>query len=116
MADPLTDLEQRLATYSEQLDTKQQASAAELEALTKTKDRSLIAKLVVGLFCLASLLALIFLWWGAGRENLPWDVAAEKLIQLLSSIILPVVTLVIGYYFGTEKALNDDAGNAGDQV
>jgi len=32
-----------------------------------------------------------------------WKDAAEFLVKTLSSVLLPVVTLVIGYYFGKEK-------------
>jgi hypothetical protein len=32
-----------------------------------------------------------------------WKDAAKFFIDLLSSVLLPVVTLVIGYYFGKEK-------------
>ncbi|MEX2628737.1 MAG: hypothetical protein WD341_02280 [Tistlia sp.] len=43
---------------------------------------------------------LVAVWTGFATSD--WDTGAERLIQLLSSVILPVVTLVIGYCFGTE--------------
>lgn len=67
-----------------------------------SQDRSRIAKIIVWLFFVTCIATLAFIaaatFWG-GAE---WATGAELMITILSSIILPVVTLVIGYYFGAE--------------
>lgn len=69
----------------------------------QAQDRSRIAKLIVWLFALSCGAALLFViasvWWKVAG----WTDGAEQVITILSSIILPVVTLVIGYYFGSEQ-------------
>ena len=75
------------------------------------EDRSRIAKLIVWLFVFACLGTLIFVAF-ASFETVPkdsvlkWPDGAEMMITVLSSVILPVVTLVIGYYFGAETKQN----------
>jgi hypothetical protein len=74
---------------------------AEIKRLL-SQDRSRIAKTIVWLFSITCIGTLIFIaaatFWGAAE----WATGAELMITILSSIILPVVTLVIGYYFGAE--------------
>ena len=67
-------------------------------------DRSAIAKIIVWAFVVlmawtvvAVTLGMIFFEWEALSEP------AKFLMTILSSVMLPVVTLVIGYYFGAEK-------------
>lgn len=67
-------------------------------------DRSHIAKLIVWAFVV--LVGVVVLAAGAGTYFLGWDKLVEPakfLMALLGSVMLPVVTLVIGYYFGKEK-------------
>lgn len=37
-----------------------------------------------------------------------WTVASEQMFDLLATFVLPVVTLVLGYYFGQLAAGNED--------
>lgn len=64
------------------------------------KDRSYIANIVVVAFVLliAAITAGVFL-----QDWSTWEKPAEFLLKMLNSVLLPVVTLVIGYYFGKEK-------------
>ena len=67
-------------------------------------DRSLIAKIVVWAFVL--LMAAVILIVAVGTLLIGWDKLSEPakfLMSILGSVMLPVVTLVIGYYFGKEK-------------
>jgi hypothetical protein len=67
-------------------------------------DRSYIAKIIVWSFVL--LMALLVLATIIGTIFLDWTKLMEPakfLMAILSSVMLPVVTLVIGYYFGSEK-------------
>lgn len=67
-------------------------------------DRSLIAKIIVwafiilmGVVVLAAIIATFYLGWDKFVEP------GKFLMGILGSVMLPVVTLVIGYYFGKEK-------------
>jgi hypothetical protein len=67
-------------------------------------DRSLIAKLIVWAFVI--LIGLVVVIAAAGTLLVGWENLVEPakfLMAILGSIMLPVVTLVIGYYFGKEK-------------
>ncbi|MFQ5776039.1 MAG: hypothetical protein ACE5GS_16080 [Kiloniellaceae bacterium] len=86
----------------EEFVTDVQESADDYIARLLSEDRSRIAKLIVWLFLIACLGTLGFIvvsvLWSVGG----WEIGAERMATILSSVILPVVTLVIGYYFGTE--------------
>jgi cation transport ATPase len=67
-------------------------------------DRSLIAKIIVWAFVL--LMGVVILIVAVGTFLIGWDNLSEPakfLMSILGSVMLPVVTLVIGYYFGKEK-------------
>ena len=67
-------------------------------------DRSSIAKLIVWSFVV--LMAWVVVTMTIGTFQLGWDKLIEPskfLMSILSSVLLPVVTLVIGYYFGKDK-------------
>jgi len=67
-------------------------------------DRSHIAKLIVWAFVI--LVGLVILAAIVGTIFFPWDKLVEPgkfLTAILGSVMLPVVTLVIGYYFGKEN-------------
>lgn len=68
----------------------------------QSEDRSRIAKLIVWLFLIACLGTLSFIAIAVLRSGTGWEPGAEQMVTVLSSVILPVVTLVIGYYFGAE--------------
>lgn len=68
-------------------------------------DRSHIAKLIVRVFVALISLLVLSVIVGVGYFC-DWDKISEPakfLSAILSSVMLPVVTLVIGYYFGKEK-------------
>ena len=79
----------------------------------QAKDRSYISYLIVGAFVVAIIIMFVFVLMSAGDAKsctsapcppAAWEKPAEFLFKVLSSVLLPVVTLVLGYYFGTEKA------------
>lgn len=70
----------------------------------QTDDRSLIAKLLICAF--VALIVLVAVIVATGTVLQTWDKWVEPskfFLGILSSVLLPVVTLVIGYYFGKEK-------------
>jgi hypothetical protein len=90
------------------------ANLAGLEEIEK-QDRSHIAQRVVWLYVAVTgacfLFVFIFFWFfpgcgnGEGGNNCSaWKEPAEFLLKVLTSVVLPIVTLVLGYYFGTAKA------------
>jgi uncharacterized membrane protein len=99
------------------LDAEIQAAAQQLEQSKKAvedwqqrqqerqqDDRSLIAKLVVWAFVV--LMGVVVIIVAYGTFAIGWEKLVEPakfLLSILGSVMLPVVTLVIGYYFGKEK-------------
>lgn len=80
----------------------------------RAKDQSRIAWVIVWAFVTA--IGIIFLYvvadllLGGGCGDGPtdcvptrWEKPAKFLLGIVSSVLLPVVTLVLGYYFGKEK-------------
>jgi len=86
----------------------EQQAAGSVSAVTdsiqrqQAGDRSLIARIVIFTFlglCVVVTAAAIF-----GAYLFDWSALVEPgkfLLTLLGSVMLPIVTLVIGYYFGT---------------
>ena len=83
---------------------KKDQSLEDLLRRQQADDRSFIAKLVAWSFVL-------FIGWVVvlttiGAAMFDWNDIAEPakyLMTILGSVMLPVVTLVIGHYFGKEK-------------
>ena len=63
------------------------------------QDRSRIAKLIIYVF-VGALLIVLGLFAIEAYETGVWSVAASQATDLLKTTLLPVVTLVLGYYFG----------------
>ena len=87
------------------LEAKNQISDAEsaiqqFSTRRRDIDRSFIAWMVIGTFVAVTVVLAIYVIRGewASREK-----QAEFLLKVVSSVLLPVVTLVIGYYFGKEQ-------------
>jgi uncharacterized membrane protein len=83
---------------------------AEVDAHARRRrsvDRSFIAYLVVGTFVLIIVMMAVRIMfvqdWAKDKEPL------EYLLTVLSSVLLPVVTLVIGHYFGKESGQSGKA-------
>lgn len=77
---------------------------AQEESARRAGDRSFIAKLIAWAFVI--LIAWVVIAATVGTYFFPWERLAEPakyLMTVLGSVMLPVVTLVIGYYFGKEK-------------
>ena len=62
-------------------------------------DRSWIAKVIIGVFVAVIFAGLGILVAGAAMTG-KWDAAATQAVDLIKSAVLPIVTLVLGYYFG----------------
>lgn len=78
-----------------------QSLAVRAEA-AKQRDRSTISRWVVAAFLF--LVAFLLLYMLIGAVLYGWDAIkarAEHAGTVVGTILLPVVTLVLGYYFGT---------------
>jgi hypothetical protein len=98
----MADIDSKIRLAEEE-DQKRQKAQADRAAAQQADDRSLIARVVV--FSFVGLVVLVVLAAMAGTYYLGWDKLVEPgkyLVGLLGSIMLPVVTLVIGYYFGSK--------------
>ncbi|HEY7610312.1 MAG TPA: hypothetical protein VIF14_13845 [Alphaproteobacteria bacterium] len=79
--------------------------------LIKAGDRSKIAKLIINVFCIVVTITLIifgillfFHQSLSADQKETWLKIAGLIKEILGSILLPIVTLIIGFYFGVEKA------------
>jgi len=92
-------LQDRITAAEKKLTETKQASES-YAARRQARDRSFIANLVVITFVfLIAVIAIVVLFrdWSEVQEP------AEFVAKLMSSVLLPVVTLVIGYYFGKSR-------------
>ena len=91
--------------------------AEEVATKLAGQDRSLIAKRVVWLYVATVVACFVFVmgifWFLTPCAATPtagcvaWQGPADFLLQVLTTAVLPIVTLVLGYYFGTAKAEGD---------
>lgn len=71
----------------------------------KNKDRSTIARWLVGSFIVLIFILVIYVLVGpfVSRTVNGVEEAATSALTITTSVLLPVVTLVLGYYFGTSQ-------------
>ena len=100
----MADIDSQIAAAEESFKQSQKA-LEERNRRLQADDRSHIAKLIVWAF--VGLMTFVVLAVAIGLLYFSdWNRLAEPakfLMAILSSVMLPVVTLVIGYYFGKEK-------------
>lgn len=106
------DLEQKLAD-AQRLVGAAAESAEAFQKKSESSDRSRISGIIICTF--AILLLGVFLYLAVSTIfQFQWNItdpaqtlgskdAAALMKDILSSVVLPVVTLVLGFYFGTEK-------------
>lgn len=101
-----TPLEQQLA----QIDEIQSDNTSVIETVSdyvkrqRADDQSRIAWVIVWAFVVAIAGIFLFVLGSQLNDSLDWKEPAEFLAAIVSSVLLPVVTLVLGYYFGKEKS------------
>jgi len=91
-------LEARLGTV------EHRSAAAQVVARSQTQDdddRSWIARQIIYVFVGAvSAVLLLLLVDGLASHGESWSLVADRAADLIKTAVLPVVTLVLGYYFG----------------
>ncbi len=97
-----SDLQVRIQDRAERIES--QTSAVAQAAQTRTKDdddRSWIARQIIYVFVGAvSAVLLLLLVDGLASHGEAWSLVADRAADLIKTAVLPVVTLVLGYYFG----------------
>jgi hypothetical protein len=85
--------------YAERVTAQARGTVADEVSHREADDRSWIARQIIWVFVGVIVAGLGILTWGA-QETGEWEDAADQAIDLIKSTVLPVVTLVLGYYFG----------------
>ena len=96
---PADDRAAVIAARIEQAATGNQQAKAGLARTGDDDDRSWIARMIITVFVAVIVIVLIFLAvQGYTTQN--WTLAANTASDLFKSAVLPIVTLVLGFYFG----------------
>ena len=102
----MTPIQKRIAEL-ENKNREVNQTVDEKISLERAKDQSFIAKLIIWTFVALISVMFIFVVVSALFQSPDkWQAASKFLLEAVSSVMLPVVTLVLGYYFGKEKAAN----------
>ena len=104
LTDPSPAQQDRLAGLEREISGAEQAASegpliAQRAPTTDETVRSWIANGVIFVFILTTGSAVGCIAALGGTSG-HWDVATADTLELLRSVVLPVVTLVLGYYFG----------------
>lgn len=105
----------------------QKAAAANLRQMGV--DRSRLSRTIIGTYAVAVIAALIFIFsvtfmlaYGKCLDLTDpkcvdvvaaWKAQIELVQDLIVTAVLPIVTLMLGFYFGTESSRSRDDGNDG---
>ena len=99
----MPDIDSQIAA-AEELVKQSQKALEERNKRLQADDRSHIAKLIIWAFVVLLTVVVIAVVIGLAYFG-DWNEVSEPakfLMAILSSVMLPVVTLVIGYYFGSK--------------
>jgi len=105
---PESNLDTLLAKFDEGFSSAEQRLDAKKKQ-QEADDRSKIGKIVIWAFvCLIAAIILYIIVAGLAllfmADEQQFQLApVELMVQVLSSVMLPVVTLVLGYYFAKDK-------------
>ena len=98
------ELRQRLLRLEEaSLRAERQIQVQTDETRKEGEDRSWIARTILWGFLGALVMAFLLLA-GRGLHGGEWEAASRDALELMKSVLLPIVTLVLGYYFGRGSA------------
>lgn len=78
------------------------------------RDRSFLSNRIIWLYCGAVTGALIFLAYKSliADATKPLDPYSAQIVDIMKVVILPVVTFMLGFYFGERKGESDASANA----
>jgi len=92
--------------FTERFRTAQNAAQQSIErAGTRAdKDRTKIAVTIMGVFAVsiaANLILLAMRGWANRKDPTAWIEVTKDVADLIKTSVVPIVTLMLGYYFGT---------------
>jgi hypothetical protein len=83
-------------------EAKATTAVVDVTSAREAEDRSWIAKAILVVFVI-SIVMLLAILWTEGAMTAKWDQVALQAVDLIKTSVLPVVTLVLGYYFGSRS-------------
>ncbi len=66
-------------------------------------DRSFIARSILWVYAVSILTVFVFLAAEAVKTSSDWKTAVSNADDVIKTSVVPIVTLVLGYYFGKSK-------------
>jgi hypothetical protein len=113
------DAERRVSSMRSQVETEASRAAAD-SARRMSRDRSWIATTIIVTYGLAILGIIVYVMFSVPActgdieicqaASAAWDRQAGMLSDLIITAVVPIVTLMLGFYFGTENARNNAPG------
>ena len=113
------DAERRVSTMRSQVETEASRAAAD-NTRRMSRDRSWIAVTIIATYGAAILGIILYVMFSVPdctaaldvcrASSEAWDKQAGMLSDLIVTAVLPVVTLMLGFYFGTENVRNNAQG------
>ncbi|MEO0487752.1 MAG: hypothetical protein AAF092_17775 [Pseudomonadota bacterium] len=111
---PVDDLEAEFERSSQSIAAANEKfqNVAAVNQARMGRDRSWIAIIIIATYTVAIFLVIGYvLWRGPSCEaadcsaaSALWESQSEYLLNLIFTAVVPVVTLMIGFYFGSEKS------------
>ncbi|WP_417796567.1 hypothetical protein [Terasakiella pusilla] len=105
MTDTKLDLEHLRARLSTQKEKSEQVTSQDPEktiaSITETEARGRNAFWLVGVYALM-LCGAWYIFYRHGQAG-SWEIASNNMIELIKIGVMPIMTLVIGYYFGRNE-------------
>jgi hypothetical protein len=113
------DAERKVSSLRSQVETEASRASAE-NTRRMSRDRSWIATTIIVTYGLAILGIILYVMFSVPVctedpeicqvASAAWDKQAGMLSDLIVTAVLPVVTLMLGFYFGTENVRNNATG------
>jgi hypothetical protein len=113
------DAERKVSSMRSQVETEATRAAAD-NTRRMSRDRSWIATTIIVTYGLAILGIILYVMFSVPTctaeleiceaASAAWDKQAGMLSDLIVTAVLPVVTLMLGFYFGTENVRNNAPG------
>lgn len=113
------DAERTVSTMRREVETEASRAAAD-NTRRMSRDRSWIAVTIIATYGAAILGIILYVMFSVPdctaalevcqASSAAWDKQAGMLSDLIVTAVLPVVTLMLGFYFGTENVRNNAPG------
>lgn len=113
------DAERRVSTMRKEVETEASRAFAD-NTRRMSRDRSWIATTIIVTYGAAILGIILYVMFSVptctgeleicNAASAAWDKQAGMLSDLIVTAVLPVVTLMLGFYFGTENVRNGAQG------